>query len=232
MQTIRDLIGGPGLWASSELFFNLKDNHVFPKNLLAFDTLCRASMIRAVVQSVTNWKEMDNGLSIQNRGLDDLIIFPDKKWWDSLAIVNIKKTFEECDSVSFDLHSPNLQSRLYSQLLPIMHPFRFEHLLRGKLSRWFSGDGLDQVADQAIKVLNKIHRIAPPCVLFCLMATWCNAWCTARRFQSQESICHLCRECNGDDSLEHYAICEAQWEIATSRLQLHRGAFLFSVFWD
>ena len=76
----------------------------------------------------------------------------------------------------------------------------------------------------------KSAGIAPPCVLFCLMATWCNAWCTARRFQSQVSKCHLCRECNGNDCLEHYAICEAQWKMATSRLQLRRGAFSFQRF--
>ena len=51
------------------------------------------------------------------------------------------------------------------------------------------------------------------CVVFCLIATWCNAWCTGRRFQDRSGKCHLCSLCGGEDSLEHYATCDYQWEV-------------------
>ena len=61
--------------------------------------------------------------------------------------------------------------------------------------------------------------MSPPCVVFCLIATWCNAWCTGRRFQDRSGKCHLCSWCDGEDSLEHYVTCNYHWEVFTNKLR-------------
>ena len=43
---MRSFIGGPGLWASAEMFRNLKEQCGFPVSIQALGTLCRAVMIR------------------------------------------------------------------------------------------------------------------------------------------------------------------------------------------
>ena len=76
---------------------------------------------------------------------------------------------------------------------------------------------MDSLAKRACRILNEIHTRVPPCVLFCLVATWCNAWCTKRRFQ-QEGPCQLLNGCSGEDSLEHYATCACHWGVLEGRL--------------
>ena len=49
LQTIRDIIGGPGLWASCDLFFHLRANDVFAVDLKAFDTLCLATLLKTAM---------------------------------------------------------------------------------------------------------------------------------------------------------------------------------------
>eukprot|EP00973_Karenia_brevis_P014737 2012532-Karenia_brevis.AAC.1 len=71
---------------------------------------------------------------------------------------------------------------------------------------------------RAYQVLLGIRECVPPCVIFCLLSTWCNAWCTKRRFQSS-GPCVLCQSCDGEDSLEHYAECPFQWQTLATKLR-------------
>ena len=93
-----------------------------------------------------------------------------------------------------------------------MHPLKFRNALMGKLARWFDASDVERLADRAHFVLESIYTHVPPCVIFCLVSTWCNAWCTNRRFQ-QKGRCQLCLECHGEDSLEHYACCNFHWDV-------------------
>eukprot|EP00973_Karenia_brevis_P031919 4405104-Karenia_brevis.AAC.1 len=88
------------------------------------------------------------------------------------------------------------QSSIYQYMLPRMHPFCLVDALSVKFRRWFSdGDAL-ALAIRARDVLNRIYTMVPPCVLFCLISTWCNAWCTKRRFQGK-GPCYVCVDCQG-----------------------------------
>ena len=51
----------------------------------------------------------------------------------------------------------------------------------------------------------------PPCVSFTLLISWLNGWGTARRFQCRNSRCWVHSDCMGEDSMEHYAVCDALW---------------------
>ena len=88
-----------------------------------------------------------------------------------------------------------------------------------KFARWFSEIEVPVLASRACRVLDLVRDHVPPCVLFCLIATWCNAWCTSRRFQNRGGECHLCSERDGEDSLEHYAVCPFQWEVFATKLR-------------
>ena len=62
----------------------------------------------------------------------------------------------------------------------------------------------------------------PPCVIFCVINTWCNGWCTEKRMQKSPVRCYLCLECDGEDSLEHYAVCTHHWFIFEQKLMRKR----------
>ena len=44
--------------------------------------------------------------------------------------------------------------------------------------------------------------------------SWCNGWCTTRRFQEAPGPCRFDRDCDGQDCIEHYSICPSLWASA------------------
>eukprot|EP00973_Karenia_brevis_P089865 12399818-Karenia_brevis.AAC.1 len=107
---------------------------------------------------------------------------------------------------------------LYDFTQSCLHPFDVERALSDKLVRWFGRSEARMLARRAQNVLNTIYRFVPPCVIFCLISSWCNAWCTSRRFQGS-GRCQLCIECQGEDSLEHYAVCKYHWNAFACKLK-------------
>ena len=232
LQTIRDLIGGPGLWAPSELFFHLKACKLFPIDLKAYDTLCQSALLKTAL-TIEGWQEAHQGLHFERRGDDDLFSFPFPQWLDTLAVVNLQKVaegFKQSESAaplrdrvnSNEMGCLDLQKRLYEYFLPKMHPLCFKRTLRNKFSKWFPAEALDEMTEHATKVLNKLSRLVPPCVMFALLSTWCNAWCTSARFQDRGGVCWLCSDCPGEDRIEHYGVCNAQWDILVRRLRVRQ----------
>ena len=59
---------------------------------------------------------------------------------------------------------------------------------------------------QAPAFLHALRGHVPPCVIFAVINTWLNGWCTARRFQRGEHHCCI-GQCSGADELEHYVMC-------------------------
>ena len=103
LQIIRDLIGGPGLWAPAELFYHLAANKLFPKDLKACDVLCRAAMLKTMLRSLPDWEDDYIELIISERGLYDALSFPNQQWWENLAVVNLKRASEEFHQESFEM---------------------------------------------------------------------------------------------------------------------------------
>ena len=64
----------------------------------------------------------------------------------------------------------------------------------------------------AANVRKSLHRYVPPRVVHAVLISWCNGWCTTRRFQQQVGPCRLCNLCNGKDELEHYTCCPYLWQ--------------------
>jgi len=231
IQTVRDLIGGPGLWAPLGTFFHMRSNNMFPKDLKSVDTLCLSTMLRTALQTVDAWQSVAHELDLAARNDDELHQFPYPDWWEHLAVVNFNKALRKLNRCDFaelrDYDSGkgrpcvSLQSALYKFLLPRMHPFVLKDALRAKFARWFDHTEVDVVTSHAITVLDRIYRIVPPCVLFSLLSTWCNAWCTPHRFQGPDGQCFLCSDCTGADVLEHYAVCKYHWRASAKRLRMN-----------
>ena len=72
------------------------------------------------------------------------------------------------------------------------------------------------------------HNLVPPCVLFAMYNTFFNGWATSHRFQVDDKVCWLCIDCNGHDSLEHYATCIVQWRVFASKFK--KSVFPCSIF--
>ena len=77
---------------------------------------------------------------------------------------------------------------------------------------WFSEQDACMFAPIAVNFLKDISASVPPCVVFCVINTFFNGWATSARFQSHDKNCLLCSECQGNDSLEHYACCLFAWK--------------------
>ena len=105
----------------------------------------------------------------------------------------------------------------------MMHPFDIEEEFSRQFSRWATPDNAELFAKRAKCLLDAIHGHVPLCVLFCLIATWCNGWCTSRRFQALGD-CRLSNACGGYDGLEHYAVCPAQMQVQRQKLGIIVGS--------
>ena len=76
-------------------------------------------------------------------------------------------------------------------------------------------------ARRASRTLSRIRSLCPPCVLWAVVRTWFNGWCTLRRFQArQRHSCFLSSTCSGEDSIEHYLRCPIVHAVAAKKLRL------------
>ena len=96
---------------------------------------------------------------------------------------------------------------------------KIEAPLRKKLNRWSISVPQGRRAIRYIQHMGAMKGKVPPRVTSAMIRTACNGWCTARRFQVQPSRCMMgCRQ--GEDSIEHYAVCPIVAEVAHERLRL------------
>ena len=75
------------------------------------------------------------------------------------------------------------------------------------------------MADKAVNFIKDVHSHTPPCVLFSVINTCFNGWVTSVRFQDAQRCCYISVDCDGTDSLEHYACCPLQWSVLANRFR-------------
>ncbi len=52
-----------------------------------------------------------------------------------------------------------------------------------------------------------LEQLLDRAVIASLLKTWLNGWCASHRFRDEGSTCKLMCDCDGQDDLEHYALC-------------------------
>ena len=107
-----------------------------------------------------------------------------------------------------------IQSALANALRPHVLQFSCEDYLRNRWARWFGGAQITLCIRSANIVKCNMQGRVPPCVLYAVLITWLNGWCTSRRYQQSVGKCRLYPECEGLDELEHYVRCPFAWEAA------------------
>ena len=140
-------------------------------------------MLKTAITLQPSW---ENGLQVLYEGSRDddaYLQHPMMTWMSQCAVVKLgsinnkwRPILKECS------HTDNLNNYLYGKLLNMMHPFDIEKEFTRQFSRWAATDDAEVFAKRAKCLLDVIQTHIPPCVLFCLIATWCNGWCTSRRF--------------------------------------------------
>ena len=68
-------------------------------------------------------------------------------------------------------------------------------------------------------LLEDVRNHDPPCVLVAVLKTFFNGWATSARFQTMDKVCLLCFDCDGVDSIEHYASCPFQWKVFADKFR-------------
>ena len=147
---------------------------------------------------------------------DETILVPALASWHSKALVlqlegAVKRTTA-------------LKTESVHELLVLSMPFSPADLLRKRLLRWLDACGhpitLSTAVDNASTALKQLAGKVPYCVIAAIWKSWCNGWCTSRRFQEKCKMCILCKDCDGMDELEHYACCPAAHRYLNRRVKL------------
>ena len=115
-------------------------------------------------------------------------------------------------------HSGSIQKEVYDIYQDHVLPFHVGQYMERRLSRWSATWDYfpppHVLARRALHMLRATFKRPTQCVIIAVIKTLLNAWVTSRRFQNIEW-----RRCNfgcteGDDSIEHYAVCpsvQAAW---------------------
>ena len=224
----RLVCAGPGSWTPRGFFPHLKDSCSFPSEIRDFSTLCAATMLRAgtitigseFCDSLRDKIKIDEGNPDANINL----IHPFRDWLSRSSIMSIPKNFARLDinstlslnsrstiltAVTLSIFPKMLKAFFYKCLLPQFVPFSLVQALakRFKLREWFDDNEILLYASKAAEFIADIKGHVPPCVIFAVLRTYFNGWATSARFQTIDKVCLLCFECDGVDSLEHYAEC-------------------------
>jgi exonuclease III len=220
----RAVIGGPGLWAPMDLFYNLRSKCAFPIAVPAFDTVCATALLTTAINMKNSWQWSIQVLRDSSMEDDACPLHPMSDWLQGCAAFSLRDVHNtKCDLAlsavpSLSSTSMHFQKGLYAELLARMHPIDLTEILTKKFSKWATEEDAVTMAVSAEQMLQTIHGHIPPCVLFTLICTWCNGWATNRRFQGSGQ-CLLHADCHGEDALEHYAVCPYQWNVFQSRLK-------------
>jgi hypothetical protein len=113
----------------------------------------------------------------------------------------------------------SIQRDFYNIYRDHVNPFVADDYLARRLARW--ANEWDYFPDsrtlstRALAMLRCTYKRPMPCIVTAVLKTLLNAWVTARRFQDVEAR-HCKLGCaDGDDCIEHYAVCPAvyaAWE--------------------
>ncbi len=212
------------------IFHNFKSTG-FPFEIPKLSLVCKAARIRTFVKSLNGVDEHLDWIRAEAAELDAVLVHPFGQWMSEGAAATIERTFKKFKVQSFvefsydgdwtkadeDMH---FQRSVYRFPLASEVKFDIRAYIRYILSRWFTGVELEDCADQALRNIEILSKRVPPCVLFCLASAWCNGWATGKRFQQRNSKCRIWHTCIGEDSLEHYSVCDYAIHAFESKLGL------------
>ena len=220
------ILGGPGSWVPSMMPYALKGKCGFPIEIKHIDALCLAVRVRTAFCTMPGWIGLWNSFIDGSENDGAALVHPFKNWVEDAGISSLRDVgvnFKIGEFARFclgegmkDLHIqevPKLQSLVYRFSANSFFSFDLEGALRDRFRRreWFEDVELGRMAARAASFLLTVSKHVPPCVTFAIINTFFNGWSTGARFQSKQNKCYICRNCGGDDSLEHYSVCIYQW---------------------
>jgi len=119
------------------------------------------------------------------------------------------------------LQDRNVQLNLARHYNCTSFPFDDFTFWEEQFSGWFSIEHSSTFASRAVNIMSYIRNKVPPCVIFTLISAWSNGWATGRRFQARGTRCCIHRDCQGEDSIEHYGECIEPWSAFCSKTGIH-----------
>ena len=215
----------------TNLLCNLKTECHFPCDIKDLRSLCEATLIRAAICDVKNWREMLVEFRNLNGNVNSNLWHLHPEWLENAAVKLFSQSVDKFDfgllvefagQGNYGIHDigkiPKFQMHVYNQIKQLNAPFSLREALRYRFLKreWFEEDDIEYYVERCCLFLNDIHKSVPPCVFFSVIVTFFNGWTTSARFQSIDKVCLLCSHCDGEDSLEHYSCCRFQWRSFSS----------------
>ena len=225
-QGLEIITGGPSNRVRPQALSCLDDLAGFHFVVPSLELVCNATIARSALVSVQNWREcaaiMDGGWNDDDRALrprlaswyEGSMAYALRDAYRGLAALGAIRNSVVVDSKLAEVlekGSRKVQPRLMQILCPDIANFDPLGFLTAKMERWFGYAQAPRFARRALRVSGILRKSVPSFVKHAVLASWCNAWCTTRRFQEDVRRCYLCDECDGDDRLEHYAVCPFLW---------------------
>ena len=232
---------GPGNWIDLPTCFTLDRLFHMPMAFPSLRVISLAAKLRLFLTELPDNTQLVEAFRSHLFGRENVSLssLGETTWWSTSLRFTLHAAVEEANSLGLmrgdRLCDPHLKdvlagrkktSTFQSAVAKILCGRFFSRsctqLLQARLKRWDAvlDSGARGSANRAQTVLLRIKKVVPPAVLAAWIRSSLNGWCTSRRFQ-QSGQCRLHCLCGGDDSLEHYAVCQASWSCARSRLRLN-----------
>ena len=224
---VQTLAAGPYNALTPPLLQNL-DSVCLPVYFKAVQVQNLAAMVRAANSTSKVFSAELAKLVAASYEMESAVL-PRLRWWyDSGIVKSLESAVAFVDGLSAGVPTQTQDSRIQKHIADLVRPaisvFDLAAFLRLRLARWSQSDetitGLDQIVQQAIHVLRQLHNMVPPCVIVSVLRTWCNGWCTSRRFGDEILGCLYSSDCLGDDELEHYCVCTSTQHYLRAKLRV------------
>ena len=219
------IAAGPRHWISSEALCNLDSIIGFPLKAQSLAVVSMAARARTALVTLPCWRTyvgmIEEGWQCENRPLCP----PLSAWYKHSTALSIRDAFKTLEDKHFVRRGAVIDKALFEKiasgqkvqpylvatLASSMCSFSPSAFFTHRWSRWFAADELRSAIQGASRVRTALNGKVPACVLHALLISWFNGWCTSRRLQEDVGPCRLCRDCHGNDELEHYLRCPYAW---------------------
>ena len=176
---IRNLIGGPGLWAECALFHNLTELG-FPVDIKSIVLVAEAARSRTALKLSSCMHKGIDGINYAVKDIDAFLTRPFPNWKDNCsaaALSNAGRSVRNSDLCKVRYEGDldrccgdgGLQKHIYNSLKENKIVFSPVGFLQAKLCRWYSSEDASRFAQIGTRRQKCLVGKVPPCVI---LACW------------------------------------------------------------
>ena len=231
---LRRMVPGPGNWISHTDLTHLKQ-FGFPAEFPDPFVMGTAAKLRVICQAVPHAAKLHQELlQVQSEYLHR----PFKDWhyrsFAAVLVQNLERAQQAGINVNLIYRNAKkarkkmkLQEQFLAPVRSLLYvSYNMEERVRKRIARWKLAGPPGVVTRRIIRNIQRLSKLASARVVACSLRSLFNGWVTDQRMRGV--LTHSIRGCvlgccDGQDRIEHYAVCPILWELFSKQPPMGLG---------